>query len=812
MNDPAALARRILDSIGDAVLSTDRDWRITFMNPVAEKMLGWPSADAIGRHASEVFVVIDGGSRERVMPLMEEAAQSGQILVLPPNCILIRRDGTETHIEDSAAAIHGSDGEIAGMVVVFHDVGESRAMAQKMSHLAKHDVLTGLPNRALLEDRLEQGIALAARHSRQLAVLFIDLDDFKHINDSLGHRVGDQLLKAVADRITPCVRHSDTVSRQGGDEFIVLLAEISHQEDASLIADKIRAAILEPYLLDTHYLQLTASIGISVYPGDAEHAEVLLQHADTAMYHAKDKGRNQSQFFKEDMNVRAAEQRIITGDLRLALARNEFELRYQPKISLQTGTITGFEALIRWRHPGRGLLLPDRFIPIAEDNGLIIPIGKWVLQEACSQAQGWLAAGLNIHSIAVNVSAVEFRRDDFFDNVCAVLQTTGLAPHHLELELTETAVMRDIEATHTVLLALSRMGIRIAVDDFGTGYSNLSYLKRFPVNTLKLDRSFVNDIPQSADASTIVSSVIQMARSLHLSVVAEGVETLEQLNCLNANHCEEGQGYFFSGVMEAGEVEALILDNPFAMSCLQRQVGAMLAEASPRDPSMGQEMQRNHASRELHDDIQQILFGLSLNMLPSSRAPALPPPAEQVATWRALIGEALNDLRVLTLRLRAPVVAAGGATAGGAAPANGAAASSMVAGHAAARQALIAKATENSSVAVIVTDASGVIVWGNPAFTTLCEYTLEEVIGRNPGRLLQGADTDRQEAARLGRAIRNKKAATAHLTNYAKTARKYWIDIAIEPLLDPSGGVDAFIAYITDTTDRHRRLSATEAA
>jgi len=359
-------ARVTLASIGDAVLSTDSSWLVTFINPIAEELLGWTCLQAVGRHVSEVFQVLEGTTRERVVPQMEQAIQKGRTIILPANCVLVRRGGQELHIEDSAAPIYDLSGEFAGMVVVFHDVSESRVITQKMSHLAEHDELTSLPNRALLKDRLEHGITLARRHGRQMAVLFIDLDHFKHINDSLGHLIGDQILKAVAQRVALCIRNSDTVSRQGGDEFIVLLSEVNRAEDAELIAEKIRLAVMVPYTIDSHYLHLTASIGVSVYPNDGEDATALVQYADTAMYHAKEKGRNNSQFFKDDMNARAAERQILTEDLRHALTRNEFFLVYQPIINLVSGAITGFEALIRWRHPTRGTLTPAHFIPIAE--------------------------------------------------------------------------------------------------------------------------------------------------------------------------------------------------------------------------------------------------------------------------------------------------------------------------------------------------------------------------------------------------------------------------------------------------------------
>jgi diguanylate cyclase (GGDEF)-like protein/PAS domain S-box-containing protein len=551
-------ARVTLASIGDAVLSTDKKGAVAFMNPVAERLTGWACSQAVGQHVDHVFQVLDGVTRTPILPQIEKAVGTGSTIILPPNCVLVQRNGQELHIEDSAAPIHDVSGEFAGMVVVFHDASEARAMRQKMSRLAEHDVLTSLPNRALLTDRLEHGIAIAHRHSRQMAVLFIDLDRFKHINDSLGHLIGDRILKAVAERILPCIRHSDTVSRYGGDEFIVLLSEINRAEDAAVMAEKIRIAVMEPYTIDSHYLHLTTSIGVSVYPNDGEDAMTLIQYADTAMYHAKEKGRNNSQFFKEDMNVRAEERQIITGDLRHALMRGEFFLVFQPKVDLVRGKITGFEALIRWRHPSRGVLYPAAFIPIAEECGLIIPIGEWVLREACAQARQWQEAGLKFDTMAVNISAVEFRSDSFLDGVCRILHTTGFDPGCLEIELTETAVMRDFEATSVILMALSTMGISIAVDDFGTGYSNLSYLKRFPINTLKLDRSFIQELPGSADVSTIVSSVIRMAHGLHLQVIGEGVETVQQLRFLKTHDCEEAQGYYFSKPLDPYECRSLL--------------------------------------------------------------------------------------------------------------------------------------------------------------------------------------------------------------------------------------------------------------
>ena len=343
------------NSIGDAVLGTDGNWHITFLNPVAEMLTGWTYAEASGRQLTEVFQVIDATTRERIVACLEFEVGKGRTVILPPNCVLVRRDGHESPIEDSAAPIYDRGGRVAGLAVVFHDVSAAQAMAQRMTHLAEHDILTSLPNRPLAAHRLDQGVAIAQRHGRRLAVLLIDLDYFRHVNDSVGYRIGDLLLSAVELRIKACVRSSDTVSREVGDEFIVLLSEISRVEDAALIAEKIRLAILRPYTIASHHLHLTTSIGISLYPEDSADPGALIRGAHRAMYRAKETGGNKIQFLKEERNVHTAEREIITGDLRHALKRDEFMLEYQPKVNLMSSTITGVEALLRWRHPSRGI-------------------------------------------------------------------------------------------------------------------------------------------------------------------------------------------------------------------------------------------------------------------------------------------------------------------------------------------------------------------------------------------------------------------------------------------------------------------------
>jgi diguanylate cyclase (GGDEF)-like protein/PAS domain S-box-containing protein len=539
-------AQVTLNCIGDAVICTDVSGRVTFLNVVAERMTGWSCQEATGRAMAEVCRILETASRGPT--LIPTGTQGGQneTVRLVSNCCLVRRDGVEVPIEDSIAAIRNREGQSIGTVVVFRDVSVARAMSLQMAHSAEHDFLTGLPNRTLLSDRIGQGIASAQRNMKKLAVLFLDLDGFKHINDSLGHLVGDKLIQSIAKRLVECGRGADTVSRQGGDEFVILLAEIQHAEDAAIAARRMLETVAEPHCIDQHDLHVTTSIGIGVYPDDGLDAETLLKNADTAMYQAKETGRHSFQFFKPAMNNRAVERQSIEEGLRRALERHEFALHYQPKIDFKTGAITGAEALLRWTHPTRGLVSPAQFIPIAEDCGIILSIGNWVLREACDQAQAWIDAGLPATTMAVNVSAKEFRHENFLHGLVTILGETGLPPTALELELTESVLMKHAESAASILQSVRERGVQVAVDDFGTGYSSLSYLQKFPVDALKIDQSFVGRIGTGPDDASIVTAVISMARSLKLRVVAEGVETLEQLEFLRARQCDEAQGYYFS--------------------------------------------------------------------------------------------------------------------------------------------------------------------------------------------------------------------------------------------------------------------------
>jgi diguanylate cyclase (GGDEF)-like protein/PAS domain S-box-containing protein len=551
-------AQVTLNSIGDAVLCTDLSGNVTYLNVVAEHMLGWSRKEAVGRPLSEVFQIIDGATHKPSANPMELAVQQDRIVGLAANCILVRRDGQESAIEDSAAPIHDRGGEVTGAVIVFHDVSMARAMVLEMSHLAQHDVLTDLPNRLLLNDRITQAIALARRNQHQVAVLFLDLDGFKNINDSLGHAIGDKLLQSVASRLLDCVRKSDTVSRQGGDEFVILLSEVAHAADAGISAKKIITELKQAHHIGEHSLRVTVSIGVSTYPDNGEDAEMLIKNADTAMYHAKECGHNNFKFYQKDMSLRAVERQSLEGQLRYALERQELLLHYQPKVNLKTGAITSVEALLRWQHPERGLLLPGQFLTIAEDTGMIVAIGQWVLREACRQTQEWLDAGLPAVPVAVNISSLEFRSEEFLEGVEVALKNTCLDPRYLELELTETVLMRHAEAAASALGQLKAIGVRLAVDDFGTGYSSLSYLTRFPIDALKLDQSFVHDIIDSADDAIVVSAVIRMGKSLKHRVIAEGVETMEQLVFLQAHGCDEGQGYYFSRPVGAQQFSKLL--------------------------------------------------------------------------------------------------------------------------------------------------------------------------------------------------------------------------------------------------------------
>jgi diguanylate cyclase (GGDEF)-like protein/PAS domain S-box-containing protein len=423
---------------------------------------------------------------------------------------------------------------------------------------AEVDFLTGLPNRMLLQDRLRQAIVTAKRHKSQLALLFLDLDGFKHVNDSLGHLIGDKLLQSVAQRLVNCVRASDTVSRQGGDEFVLLLCDLREPQDAAVTAQKLLNTVADPHLIDQHQLYVTTSVGVAVFPQDGEEAGTLIKNADTAMYQAKQKGRNAYSFFKAEMNARAQERQFISEHLRYAVDRHELTLLYQPKIDIASREIVGAEALLRWTSKERGAVPPATFIPVAEDCGMIRQISAWVLREACVQARAWQLAGVAAGRVAVNISGVEFRNDDFLRRVLKIFEETQVDPNMLELELTESVLMKNADLIAPVLHKLREIGVRVSIDDFGTGYSSLSYLTKFPIDALKIDKSFIQHLGEPGQDAVIVSAIISMARSLNLKAVAEGVETGAHLEMLRSYACDEAQGYYFSHPVAAGAFAELV--------------------------------------------------------------------------------------------------------------------------------------------------------------------------------------------------------------------------------------------------------------
>ncbi|MFL1547182.1 putative bifunctional diguanylate cyclase/phosphodiesterase [Pseudomonas sp. O39] len=428
----------------------------------------------------------------------------------------------------------------------------------KVSHLLQYDALTELPNSTLLGDRLTQATAVCRRHGTQLAVIFIGLDRFKRINNALGHPVGDEMLKLVSQSLVATVRESDSVFRYGSDEFVLILNDIKHPQQTQYIAEKLLAAVSTTHYVAGHDLSVTASLGISVYPDDSSSAVELIKKAETAMRAIKDQGPNDFSFFIDEMNLRAQEQQSLESAIRQALQRDEFTLHYQPKLDLHSGKIVGAEALIRWHQPDHGWVYPSAFIPVAEDSGLIVPLSQWVLRQACEQARAWQAAGLPPTCISVNISAIDFRQRNFVVNLAAILEQTGLTPQLLELEITESVLMQNVDDTLTTLREIKTLGVRLSVDDFGTGYSSLSYLRRFPIDVLKIDQSFIRGLSNNSQDAQLISAIISLGKSLDLNIVAEGVETIAQLQFLKAHQCEEGQGFLFSKAVAADEFAQLL--------------------------------------------------------------------------------------------------------------------------------------------------------------------------------------------------------------------------------------------------------------
>jgi len=551
-------AQVTLDSIGDAVVTTDARGIVHYLNPVAAFLLGGAAAAPRGQPLNVVFQVADERDHYTGVDLIAWCLEQGQPVRLPEPGVLVNRAGQRYAVRASAAPLRDLQGRIAGAVLTFSDITENRRLTEQMMYQATHDALTQLPNLDLLRDRLRQAIAHAQRAGYNLALLFVDLDHFKKVNESLGHTAGDALLRAVAARLLDGARKEDTIARVGGDEFICVLEDLHEEDRIASFAHKILKILKSPFQLEGHECFVTASIGVSLFPRDGEDVETLLKNADTAMYRAKENGRDNIQFYARDLHVRTLERLVMEQDLRRALERQELEVYYQPQMDLHRSCIIGVEALLRWRHPQRGLISPADFVPLAEEIGLIETIGEWVLRTACQQARIWQRQGLPALRMGVNMSPRQFLRPGVASMVTRILQETGLEPCYLDLEITESLVMKDVTGSIAIMHALKGIGVKLSIDDFGTGYSSLSYLKQFPIDQLKIDKSFLHEIAISEEDAAITLAIIAMAHSMRLTVIAEGVEDERQLAFLQTNQCDEIQGYYLSRPVPAHKIPALL--------------------------------------------------------------------------------------------------------------------------------------------------------------------------------------------------------------------------------------------------------------
>ena len=548
------LAQVTLNSIGDAVITTDINGHVQLLNPVAEVLTGWTQSEARGLPLDEVFYIVNQATRKPIENPVYRAISDGIIVGLSNHSVLISRDSKEYSIEDSAAPIRDSEGNILGCVLVFHNITEKYQLMEQISWQAGHDTLTRLPNRTLLSDRIGQAIAHAQRQEQLLLVCFMDLDDFKAVNDQHGHELGDKLLIEVARRLVNVVRGDDTVSRMGGDEFVLLIGEIRNMDEVDMLITRILEEMTRPFLIGQNTLRISASIGTTIFPFDSSDTDTLLRHADQAMYQAKQSGRNRFHLFDASMDLQVHEHHLQLTRLVLALMQKEFCLHYQPKVNLKSGNIIGMEALLRWRHPEQGLREPLDFLHLAEDSNLIVDVGNWVLDEAMSQISKWHEAGFDWR-VSVNIAARQLQRHDFVSNIQALLARHPGAPaYRLELEILESTALEDMDHVRSIILACQEMGITISLDDFGSGYSSLAYLRHLPVNNLKIDQSFVRDMLDDEEDCALVEGILQMARIFKRDVIAEGMETAAHGALLLKLGCDSAQGYGIARPMPAENV------------------------------------------------------------------------------------------------------------------------------------------------------------------------------------------------------------------------------------------------------------------
>ena len=544
----------MLQSIGDAVIATDINANITFMNPIAEKMTGWLQRKAKGRHIEDVMDLRDAATHKKSLNPVAIAMREQRVVAMSLNCQLVSLSGETFRVEDSAAPIRNFNGDVTGGIIVFHDVSEAVAMSVKMSHLANYDQLTNLPNRILLHDRTEQALIRAKVTRRKVGLIFIDIDLFKFINDTLGHQNGDSIISLVAKRLESVIDESMTLSRVGGDEFAILMPDAFNSGEISALAKKAISAMTTPFFISEQEVVLSISIGISVSPSDASNVDQMMVHADTAMYRAKEQGRSRFCFFSEELEEKLNERRATEKLLRQAIETQTVVLHYQPKHTLETKQIIGAEALVRLKNKDGKLVFPDNFIPLAEETGLIIKLGELIIKQAFSDIERWYKMGYRFCT-AINLSANQLVEPDFVRRVEAMLKQHAFPASMIEFEITESSLMQDFNVTKTVLTELTKLGIILSVDDFGTGYSNLSYLKFFPISLLKIDRTFVRDMLVDGQDLDIVNAIVQLGKSLKLELIAEGIEDITQLQTLIDLGCCTGQGYFFSKPIETTQFE-----------------------------------------------------------------------------------------------------------------------------------------------------------------------------------------------------------------------------------------------------------------
>lgn len=562
LRDSEAYIHAVLDNVGEGIIVVDKEGLIVSFNNAAEKIFGQTGSEMINQSFSVLVSAEDLSLSGKYRPYDESRGISPPLGV-SREVVGIRKDFSAFPLELKTSELHIQNRRL--FITSARDISERKAAEQRIRYMASHDALTNLPNRTLLQDRIQQALVHNRRNKALSAVLFIDLDKFKVINDTLGHDVGDGLLQEAAARLSSHIRAEDTLARQGGDEFIILLNEIKHAQDAGQIAQKLLATLTQAFHVKGKELHISASIGIAIYPDDGESMEALLKNSDTAMYHAKESGRNNFQYFSEQMNRYAAEKQLLSSNLRHAIDRNELRLVYQPICRMADNEISGMEALLRWEHPEHGLVSPDIFIPLAEETGLILNIGEWVFRAACAQIRAWKADGYAVPRIAINLSAKQFRQKSLAADISAILRDTGLNSHHIGIELTESMLLENVDDVVNTLRVLSEMGLEISIDDFGTGYSSLSYLKRFTIHKLKIDKSFVDDMTQNTTDADIVAAIISMAHSLKKSVVIEGVETREQLDYLRGICDEQYQGYLYSRPLSAEDMALKLKPAPSAV-------------------------------------------------------------------------------------------------------------------------------------------------------------------------------------------------------------------------------------------------------